>query len=203
MATITERKRVDRRRRSQGHNCPHLGQDAGPVHPDDRHRNILLRPNLYRWHSEAERDPAPRPQLTSAEDAQPLLCGGRECEHARAVGQIFGNAPHTCLSRYLCCIILVEWKKKRGFRLRFFPLWYVSLLNYFYWKYFWTGKPSYSKTSLAKMQRTLRALKQIHHCNQRLKSDIKNRLNRMLFVGFDNHWLEVKNVFVIIFQTKV
>lgn len=39
----------------------------------------------------------------------------------------------------------------------------------------YTGKPSYSKNSLAKMQRTLRALKQIHECNQRLKSDIVSR----------------------------
>jgi len=38
-----------------------------------------------------------------------------------------------------------------------------------------TGKPSYSKNSLAKMQRTLRALKQIHQCNQRIKSDIVSR----------------------------
>ena len=38
-----------------------------------------------------------------------------------------------------------------------------------------TRKPSYAKTSLAKMQRTLRALKQINIGNERLKSDILSR----------------------------
>jgi len=37
------------------------------------------------------------------------------------------------------------------------------------------GKQSYGKTSLAKMQRTLRALKQIHIGNERLKSEILGR----------------------------
>ena len=39
-------------------------------------------------------------------------------------------------------------------------------------KHNFIGKPSYSKTSLAKMQRTLRALKQINLGNERLKSEI-------------------------------
>ena len=37
------------------------------------------------------------------------------------------------------------------------------------------SKQSYGKTSLAKMQRTLRALKQSHLANERLKSDILSR----------------------------
>lgn len=38
-----------------------------------------------------------------------------------------------------------------------------------------SGKPSYCRTSLAKMQRTLRALKQINIGNERLKTEIFNR----------------------------